>query len=196
MRNNKLYQDYLKSNEWRTKSNGCKKLADYKCDICGSEENLHAHHLTYENVGNENIEKDLQCLCSICHQKQHHNDFNQKYKKIKGGFTMIYKAEYDNALENIVKSNLDLKLVNAIKDKFTYKQTDVFISTKSLSFRFGTSQRKVQKVIKSMCEAKLLYKNGETYRLNPFMFIPYHANGEELQNEWKELMLNEETTNE
>ena len=114
----------------------------------------------------------------------------KKYKKIKGGFTMIYKAEYDNALENIVKSNLDLKLVNAIKDKFTYKQTDVFISTKSLSFRFGTSQRKVQKVIKSMCEAKLLYKNGETYRLNPFMFIPYHANGEELQNEWKELMLN------
>lgn len=108
-------------------------------------------------------------------------------KNIRGGFVMVYKS-YDKALENIVKSNLDMQLVNAIKDKFTYKQTDVFISTKSLAIRFGTTQRKVQLLVKAMIDATMLLKIGSTYRLNPFMFIPYNANGEELQAEWKELV--------
>lgn len=41
---------------------------DNKCTQCGSEDNLHIHHLTYDNEGNELLE-DLVTLCSSCHSK-------------------------------------------------------------------------------------------------------------------------------
>lgn len=37
-----------------------------KCTECGREQDLHAHHLTYENEGNEKLE-DLITLCASCH---------------------------------------------------------------------------------------------------------------------------------
>lgn len=40
----------------------------HQCTECGSAEDLHVHHLTYENEGNEKLE-DLVALCSSCHGK-------------------------------------------------------------------------------------------------------------------------------
>lgn len=49
---------------------------NYTCQKCGIEladdlYRLHTHHITYERLGNENLDTDLILLCDNCHQKEH-----------------------------------------------------------------------------------------------------------------------------
>jgi hypothetical protein len=63
------YQDYLRSDHWRT----VRKFTLYRqptCEECGASDHLQVHHLTYDNLGDENPE-DLKVLCKGCHLKQH-----------------------------------------------------------------------------------------------------------------------------
>ena len=53
------------------------KRDGYKCRLCGDDDELHVHHLTYENWGNEK-KKDLTTLC-----KEHHKLFHRQNKKLK-----------------------------------------------------------------------------------------------------------------
>lgn len=46
------------------------QLRKSKCEICGNEQNLHAHHID-GNIGN-NMPENIQTLCSSCHAKHHH----------------------------------------------------------------------------------------------------------------------------
>jgi 5-methylcytosine-specific restriction endonuclease McrA len=65
----KNYRKYINSKEWKLKRDAI--VEKYKkCSCCGSEENLNVHHLTYENLGNEN-ESDLLLLCKDCHKFVH-----------------------------------------------------------------------------------------------------------------------------
>jgi 5-methylcytosine-specific restriction endonuclease McrA len=64
------YQNYLNSAEWRVKSERVKRKAGHRCQVCNSPHNLHAHHRTYENKGNE-PDSDLIALCRECHQLFH-----------------------------------------------------------------------------------------------------------------------------
>ena len=65
-----LYGEYLKSPEWREKRAACFKRDNYTCQDCKKVPALHAHHGTYERVGNENID-DLISLCEECHADRH-----------------------------------------------------------------------------------------------------------------------------
>ena len=54
-----------------------KKRANYKCEMCGSDSNLHAHHIIewqYSIKGRLDLDNG-QCLCEECHKKVH----NDKY---------------------------------------------------------------------------------------------------------------------
>ena len=53
------------------------KRDGYKCKLCGDDEELHVHHITYENWGKEK-KKDLTTLC-----KEHHKLFHRQNKKLK-----------------------------------------------------------------------------------------------------------------
>jgi predicted transcriptional regulator len=64
------YLYYLQSDEWQDKSNECKRLANYKCIMCGSKDMLEVHHKTYDNLYNE-TQDDLECLCHCCHKRKH-----------------------------------------------------------------------------------------------------------------------------
>jgi hypothetical protein len=64
------YEDYLKSDHWYFMIILKRLQVDNKCEICGSSHGLEVHHLTYERLGNENLE-DLQVLCSYHHKKVH-----------------------------------------------------------------------------------------------------------------------------
>lgn len=66
------YQDFLRTPYWATVAEMVRKRDNYKCQECGSMENLNVHHKTYENHGDEihHIE-DLICLCQKCHEKHH-----------------------------------------------------------------------------------------------------------------------------
>jgi hypothetical protein len=63
------YLSYLQSDEWNELKN---KIIDRDkhCKLCGSTSNLEIHHLTYDNLYEENLE-DLQCLCNRCHENIH-----------------------------------------------------------------------------------------------------------------------------
>ena len=64
------YEEFLKTGYWKAISMLIRKCG--KCELCGSTENLHVHHKTYENHGYEHLHlDDLQCLCKECHIKVH-----------------------------------------------------------------------------------------------------------------------------
>lgn len=109
-------------------------------------------------------------------------------KQIKGGFSMVYKS-YDNALREVVKSGLDLDIAIIIRDMFTYAKREVFLSPTDISSDLKIARSKVQTVISRMISTGLIMKVSRgVYRLNPFMFIPFRADGEELQREWKDII--------
>ena len=66
------YDQYLKTPLWRIISNKVKYNAHFKCERCGSPNDLETHHNSYEFKGVEFLKfEDLSCLCHSCHQKQH-----------------------------------------------------------------------------------------------------------------------------
>jgi ATP-dependent exoDNAse (exonuclease V) alpha subunit len=70
---NKRYAAYLRSPEWKAKSNKIKNERGRKCEVCKEFEGvavLQVHHTTYERIEKE-LDSDLQCLCSKCHAKIH-----------------------------------------------------------------------------------------------------------------------------
>jgi len=64
------YEDYIQSKQWKAKADETKRLAGYRCQVCNSDEDLHAHHRTYERLGDE-LQSDLICLCAECHSLFH-----------------------------------------------------------------------------------------------------------------------------
>ncbi len=60
------YYEYLRSSEWRTQAEACKRRAGYRCQICNGTQHLQAHHRTYDRLGHE-LPDDLTCLCDECH---------------------------------------------------------------------------------------------------------------------------------
>ena len=112
----------------------------------------------------------------------------KKTKKIRGGFHMVYKS-YDESLLQIIKSNKDLELLIYIRDMFTKTKSERELSASAIGIAHGTTRQKVFGLINRMTNAKLLFKVGKmSYRLNPFMYIPYQADGSLLQEEWTALV--------
>ena len=66
------YLEYLTSKEWKEVRELALKRAGYKCQICGSTQNLDVHHNTYDHLGNETEHlEDLVVLCAEHHQLYH-----------------------------------------------------------------------------------------------------------------------------
>jgi hypothetical protein len=62
------YGKYLHSRAWVVKRRERLALDDYRCRTCGvSTGPLEVHHVTYERLGDENVETDLITLCRGCH---------------------------------------------------------------------------------------------------------------------------------
>lgn len=72
------YKDFIKTKYWKIISNRKKFFSNFKCNDCGSilsQNELHTHHLTYDNKGDElNHLDDLIVLCVDCHNKRHSKD--------------------------------------------------------------------------------------------------------------------------
>lgn len=64
------YEAHLKTPKWRKLRLEVFKRDGYKCLECSTKYNLQAHHLTYDDIGDEKIEQ-LITLCRKCHEKQH-----------------------------------------------------------------------------------------------------------------------------
>lgn len=65
------YRRYIASPEWRWKRYEKIRSVGGRCERCRSAADLHVHHLSYKNFGNEPPE-DLQVLCAFCHKILEH----------------------------------------------------------------------------------------------------------------------------
>lgn len=75
------YAEYLKSDHWKRMKQKMRKVKNNQfCFICRKPNNLHVHHKTYENLGNEHT-KELMFLCSECHEEAHERLRCPTYKK-------------------------------------------------------------------------------------------------------------------
>ena len=63
------YKEFLKTEEWKQISQMVKERDGNKCVICGSTENLNAHHIGYD--GDCLDENDIVTLCNRCHECLH-----------------------------------------------------------------------------------------------------------------------------
>jgi 5-methylcytosine-specific restriction endonuclease McrA len=64
------YQTYQNSNEWKARVTKVMRRTNGICERCRQQKAIHVHHLTYERVGEEELE-DLQALCFDCHDDAH-----------------------------------------------------------------------------------------------------------------------------
>ena len=65
----KSYDEFLNTEEWRQVAAMVKDRDGHKCVICGSTENLNAHHIGYD--GDRMDENDIVTLCNRCHECLH-----------------------------------------------------------------------------------------------------------------------------
>ena len=63
------YKEFLKTEEWKQIAQMVKERDGHKCVICGSTENLNAHHIGYD--GDCLDENDIVTLCNHCHECLH-----------------------------------------------------------------------------------------------------------------------------
>ena len=64
------YKRYICSPEWKEKADAAKTSAGWRCQLCNSKGQLHAHHRTYERLGIEEP-GDITVLCADCHARFH-----------------------------------------------------------------------------------------------------------------------------
>lgn len=65
--------EYMQSEKWRALKFSRLRIAQHKCESCGSFDNLNLHHVTYERLTQEELE-DVAILCggiNGCHTKLH-----------------------------------------------------------------------------------------------------------------------------
>ena len=89
------YNEFLKTDEWKQIAQMVKERDGHKCVICGSTENLNAHHIGYD--GDCLDENDIVTLCNRCHECLH-DGIETMREAISGG---VYKMLSDK-LSDIV----------------------------------------------------------------------------------------------
>lgn len=78
----KSYDEFLNTEEWRQVAAMVKDRDGHKCVICGSTENLNAHHIGYD--GDCLDENDIVTLCNRCHECLH-NGIDEMKKAVCSG---------------------------------------------------------------------------------------------------------------
>lgn len=68
-----FYIDQLNTFDWKLKSYQIKKRDGFKCQICGSNKKLHAHHVVYEPdlMAWQYPDNYYVTLCETCHLYEH-----------------------------------------------------------------------------------------------------------------------------
>lgn len=70
------YKEYIHSHQWERKRQQMLDIDQHKCAMCQRPESkcrngLQVHHISYRNLGHEDICNDLVSLCPSCHKKIH-----------------------------------------------------------------------------------------------------------------------------
>ena len=65
------YRRYIRSPEWEKKKAERMRIDNYSCVMCGRSQKhcrtLQVHHITYKNLGHEDVYTDLCTVCGSCY---------------------------------------------------------------------------------------------------------------------------------
>ncbi len=65
----KKLAEYYQSPAWQEKRSERLKIDGFKCAKCGFTRALEVHHINYERIYNEDVNRDLITLCKKCHNE-------------------------------------------------------------------------------------------------------------------------------
>jgi hypothetical protein len=65
-----MYEDYLRSDQWKQKRIQVLERAKGKCEVCKLSDATDIHHNTYDSFGEEPL-GDLDAVCDFCHKVLH-----------------------------------------------------------------------------------------------------------------------------
>ena len=86
------YQEYLKSDTWKTIRAQRIAIDNGECVLC-AEPAEHVHHRRYpKELGSETV-NDLVCLCAKCHAKHHESE--PEFQKVSVGRLTLFVDEND-----------------------------------------------------------------------------------------------------
>ena len=142
------YNEFLKTEEWNQIAQMVKDRDGHKCVICGSTENLNAHHIGYD--GDCLDENDIVTLCNRCHECLHDGIKTMREAVSSGVYQMLsdklsdivldfYKRSFTKSVGRFEVCNHEnfLKL-QAVLDKSIKNQIR---SNGALSDAIGTIER-------------------------------------------------------
>jgi len=113
----------------------------------------------------------------------------KKTKNLRGGFVLMYPTNYDEVMAKTINSNKEMLALLWIKNSFTFQKVEVPITFKyAKEDGLEISKRQFSQLVKKLVEVQFLMRVSRgMYRMNPFIYIPYKADGELLQKEWNDL---------
>jgi hypothetical protein len=105
------YKEYIQSKEWEKTRKTVLQWQQNKCGVCGSAENLHVHHILYDNFGAEKY-GDCIGLCLRCHAFVHPSGLIfQQWLKLEQGMTL-------RVLERVLGANAIGSILLVVLDKY------------------------------------------------------------------------------
>lgn len=166
------YKEYLKTEHWQEVRKARLSVDKYRCYLCGTPRRLNVHHLRYDNLGDENVHKDLISLCLHCHLMLHR-------------VQNATQAEYRRAVRSGSKRDMDTlrsKLKDALvaeiwlRDRDFGGELDIFNGKdlprmlRILKILYpDIGEIKIQEGIKKRFKeaSKVLYKQSEDNTIQP-----------------------------
>lgn len=78
-----FYKRYIRSPAWEKRKAVRMEIDGYRCVMCGETTALQVHHVSYRNLGHEDILRDLCTVCDACHVKIHKYYDREQGKTVK-----------------------------------------------------------------------------------------------------------------
>ena len=142
------YSDYLKTEHWKKKKQSFLATVKRECMICSRKENLHVHHITYKNIGDER-NNQLALLCKTCHFSAHEQGFEKlneirelrkiqrklDIKRIKKGKKWVEDKGFDDIekyAKHLKESQEKSKKVNELNNEIFNHLKEKYITNKNI----------------------------------------------------------------
>jgi len=95
------YQEYLLTPVWNELKKAALARADYRCQVCNSDNSLNIHHRKYPRVLGKEPVSDLVVLCRNCHELFHSKKrIVQKARIIATGMITPGRSKYHHWIKS------------------------------------------------------------------------------------------------
>ena len=109
--------------------------------------------------------------------------------KMAGGFNLLYINKYQEVMSKVCVGKTSTAVLIWVQSSFTARQTEVNLSfLEAKKYIPKLSKGKYFQVLHQLLEIGFIKKiKIGRYRMNPYIYLPYKADGVQLQKEWNEL---------